>query len=490
MDIKKGSFLSLFFQKRVLIVVFLVFALSVSVVSAVGTGDIPGRWDGTVTIDESNLTSTAVVDAYLDGTLASSATVGSGFTCEIGNCSNYYLIHVAGSNGTNVTFKVNGVNVSQSAQAWSASRHPLNLNMTTLAAGNACSYNRGCNSSYCSSDFDGAGAWCVASTSCAHDSTTYTNTQTVCSSTTVLQTCSSGTWSSTTCTGSCSAGACVSTGSSGTSSGGGASSVVSETKTITQATETAPATAVISEANRDELKIQEVSIAVTTTQTNVQVIVKESSKPAGAADPVTTTSSGAGNNYKYIDISSNIQSSNIKNVKIKFEVAKSWITANNIDQSKIYLMRYSANSQQAGYNNGWAKLGTTKLSENSTHVFYEAESPGLSTFAITGEKAATGKLACIFDCCAGEADYTDKACGTGYECKERKCAAISSTIPPTTIPETPTPSQQSESPVIAPEAPAPVEKPLKIPMEYVYGVIFIIILAVLAWWYYKHPTKK
>ena len=87
--------------------------------------------------------------------------------------------------------------------------------------------------------------------------------------------------------------------------------------------------------------------------------------------------------YKYfnMEITANdtyVNESDIESVEINFMVEKSWFIENNIDNNTIILCRY--------YNNTWQKLNTTKINESDTHFFYEAKSPGLSTFAVIGSK--------------------------------------------------------------------------------------------------------
>lgn len=103
-------------------------------------------------------------------------------------------------------------------------------------------------------------------------------------------------------------------------------------------------------------------------------------------------------------------------MKIKFKVEKTWLANNNIASATIALQRYADNK--------WNKLSTSKVSEDATYIYFEAESPGLSVFAITGEKKAAAPTACPFDCCVGEVNYTDKDCASGFECKDRKCVAV------------------------------------------------------------------
>lgn len=88
--------------------------------------------------------------------------------------------------------------------------------------------------------------------------------------------------------------------------------------------------------------------------------------------------------YKYYDfeLSSNetqINETDIESAKINFTVEKSWIEENKIDNQTIILLRY--------FNNTWQNLTTNLLDiDNETYLFYEAETPGFSTFALVGSK--------------------------------------------------------------------------------------------------------
>ncbi|ADI74134.1 peptidase S8 and S53 subtilisin kexin sedolisin [Methanohalobium evestigatum Z-7303] len=68
---------------------------------------------------------------------------------------------------------------------------------------------------------------------------------------------------------------------------------------------------------------------------------------------------------------------NIKNASIDFDVEKSWIEENDINESTIKMCRY--------HDDKWNKLQTQKLTENETVIKYRANTPGFSPFAITGE---------------------------------------------------------------------------------------------------------
>ncbi len=261
-----------------------------------------------------------------------------------------YTIDVEAIPLANVSFRICGVSADQGAQIFTCSAaagfvNRLNLSISALANSASCTYSCACSGGYC----------CTGATQ-------YTN----------------GEGTGTCQASACAAAATTSTGSSGTSeAGGGGTTVVEVTKTVSVIIPSAPEVIKIETAKAKDLKVDEVTITVKEAVSNIQVTVKESSIPSGASVAI---SSSSGSTYKYLDISTTVESAKVDKVKVKFKVEKSWLTSNSIDESKINLQRY-ANSQ-------WNKLPTSKSSEDATYVYYEAESPGLSTFAITGEKKA------------------------------------------------------------------------------------------------------
>ncbi len=62
---------------------------------------------------------------------------------------------------------------------------------------------------------------------------------------------------------------------------------------------------------------------------------------------------------------------------IKFRVATSWVTSNNIDVDTISLYRWNDDK--------WNKLTTTKKTQETDYITFEATTPGFSYFAITGQ---------------------------------------------------------------------------------------------------------
>jgi PGF-pre-PGF domain-containing protein len=72
---------------------------------------------------------------------------------------------------------------------------------------------------------------------------------------------------------------------------------------------------------------------------------------------------------------------NIENAVVYFKVEKSWVQEKKIDKSSITLNRYS--------DNAWNQLPTSLLSEDDNYLYFTAQTPGFSPFAITGKITAT-----------------------------------------------------------------------------------------------------
>ncbi|WP_410509446.1 NosD domain-containing protein [Methanosarcina hadiensis] len=71
---------------------------------------------------------------------------------------------------------------------------------------------------------------------------------------------------------------------------------------------------------------------------------------------------------------------NIENPVICFKVEKAWMKDKNIDQTSISLNRYSSKT--------WERLPVNLSGEDSRHLYFTAEVPGFSFFAITGKTNA------------------------------------------------------------------------------------------------------
>jgi PGF-pre-PGF domain-containing protein len=65
----------------------------------------------------------------------------------------------------------------------------------------------------------------------------------------------------------------------------------------------------------------------------------------------------------------------LSDARIMFKVEKAWIAGNSIDPASIRMLRYNSGS--------WAQLPTSRTGEDETYVYYIAQTPGFSAFAIS-----------------------------------------------------------------------------------------------------------
>jgi PGF-pre-PGF domain-containing protein len=76
-------------------------------------------------------------------------------------------------------------------------------------------------------------------------------------------------------------------------------------------------------------------------------------------------------------------SKNIENSEVCFKVEKSWVQEKDIDQASVTLNRYSDEK--------WEQLPVTLSEEDDDFLYFTSETPGFSSFAITGKaKSAEG----------------------------------------------------------------------------------------------------
>ena len=95
--------------------------------------------------------------------------------------------------------------------------------------------------------------------------------------------------------------------------------------------------------------------------------------------------------YVYLDIkiTSNdtyLHEKEFESMKFEFKVEKTWIDENNIDKETVALIRY---------HDGWQHLTTMLLSEDDNYVYYESETPGLSTYTVVGTQIVEASPALI-----------------------------------------------------------------------------------------------
>jgi len=134
----------------------------------------------------------------------------------------------------------------------------------------------------------------------------------------------------------------------------------------------------VTTATLKDVNLKKIEITVANAVNSVKLEVTKiasSDKPSSVTVPSNKV-------YHYIQIDKvNLTDADITAAKLEFQVERSWLTGNNIDESTVKLNRFS--------NNAWATLTTAKTGEDATYVFYQADSPGLSVFSITAEEKPT-----------------------------------------------------------------------------------------------------
>lgn len=124
----------------------------------------------------------------------------------------------------------------------------------------------------------------------------------------------------------------------------------------------------------ENVAIPELTINVVRTAENVSIRIEETTEK-----PTEIAVGAPGVVCRYLEITKeNITDNNISSARIKFKVEKSWIAANGINEATITLYRYDP---AAGT---WTGLPTTKIGEDTTYLYFQSTSPGLSELAIAG----------------------------------------------------------------------------------------------------------
>lgn len=122
----------------------------------------------------------------------------------------------------------------------------------------------------------------------------------------------------------------------------------------------------------EDMGISLLTLKADTTVNEVTVIVERVEKTVDILEPF-------GLAYAYLDITlENARSTSIKGT-VEFKVTKSWVIDNDINETTITLSQYNERD-------GWTSLATSNVGEDNTSVFFEAEIPHFSLFAIMGEK--------------------------------------------------------------------------------------------------------
>lgn len=161
---------------------------------------------------------------------------------------------------------------------------------------------------------------------------------------------------------------CTSSGSGSSGSSGSLAATPVETSQTASYTVLQSGTNNI-EFTKEELSVTNLELVTTTDLSNVKIKVVEL-----VAKPTETEVPSLEKNYGYLKIDhTNVDNSKIGSAKIKFKVEKSWMIQNNVEASKITLLRHTTK---------WDTLVTKLKSDDSKYYHFEAESPGLSYFVI------------------------------------------------------------------------------------------------------------
>lgn len=86
--------------------------------------------------------------------------------------------------------------------------------------------------------------------------------------------------------------------------------------------------------------------------------------------------------YRYFNIwagsSGFVSPENIQNLTINFRVEKDWLSENEIDPVSVSLYRYSTSN--------WTELFSRVTGEDESFLYFESETPGFESFAVSGQK--------------------------------------------------------------------------------------------------------
>lgn len=157
---------------------------------------------------------------------------------------------------------------------------------------------------------------------------------------------------------------------------------IEETESITEeelGNITSGETTEVTPENTEETGVESINFLANTNLTNVKIVVaKLKEKPNDITDEPTNKKVYT---YLNLEITANdtyLDEDSIGNLTIKFKVKLLWIENNSIDKETITLLRFKDGQ--------WEELDTTKTNEDSTYVYFEATTSGLSTFAVAGEE--------------------------------------------------------------------------------------------------------
>ncbi|MBI4895713.1 MAG: S8 family serine peptidase [Candidatus Aenigmarchaeota archaeon] len=197
-----------------------------------------------------------------------------------------------------------------------------------------------------------------------------------------------------------------SSGGGGGGGGGGSTSVSNKTSYFIDKITSGVVSKIKNSINNSGLN----SIEITT---NTNVLSVDIGLEKLNTDPVSSVPEGSV--YRYLSVTHSIAESKFISVRFNFSLEKSWIELNNIDTSKIYLQRYETDH--------WTKYAATQTSDNNTYITYQADVPGLSNFAISGDQKQVQTVQQQIECTEGKRCYNSEiqSCFDNKWAVEKEC---------------------------------------------------------------------
>ena len=166
-------------------------------------------------------------------------------------------------------------------------------------------------------------------------------------------------------------------GGGGSSSGGGGSSAPSTGSTTKAWDRISSGGSGSMSIDSDSIGITEITFAVSEDVSKPSLSVSVGREADVPEIPTASAQGAQQHTYQYLSIgATNIDDAKLANATIRFRVSNAWIEQNQINRSTVKLNRYT-NSQ-------WTPLGTSVLTQDANHTYYEATTPGFSSFAVTG----------------------------------------------------------------------------------------------------------
>lgn len=132
----------------------------------------------------------------------------------------------------------------------------------------------------------------------------------------------------------------------------------------------------------EKTKIEKVEFKAASNQENVELSVKNlKQKPVEVKRNISLSNNSK--IYEYLDIKltaneTYIGESGIESMNFTFTISKEWIQNESIDKHSVKMMRY--------HNDTWQELNTTYINETDEEIRFKAITPGLSVFAVVGNK--------------------------------------------------------------------------------------------------------